>query len=301
MVQGLAFLSKKSWHTKNLANQERVWMSEQQKAAEESKTKELARQIQQEREQEELERLTGQTNKNKLDRGIDWMYHHGSGELAKQDADRKAEEFLLGKEYVPDGKLVSSFSGAGGGDFVVTKPPSETASGPGLETVLPKAASAPATTPPEGFPQQQDHEEGPSVAERNEAFRLQHEDPMFLVSQQRRAKQHRADQKRELYQRVVGGESSLAAPKHHQNNNNDDDDSYHNRDRKRRRKDRKKKKKKRKRSRDDDDDRKVRVHTAFVKCLLHTNSPHHRALSLFSFFLSLSLSRSLSTIPHAES
>jgi anti-sigma28 factor (negative regulator of flagellin synthesis) len=47
MVQGLAFLSKKSWHTKNLANQEKVWMAEQQKEAEVAKTKELAKQIQQ--------------------------------------------------------------------------------------------------------------------------------------------------------------------------------------------------------------------------------------------------------------
>jgi hypothetical protein len=34
MVQGLAFLSKKSWHTKNIANQERVWIEEQKKEAE---------------------------------------------------------------------------------------------------------------------------------------------------------------------------------------------------------------------------------------------------------------------------
>ena len=71
MVQGIAFLSKKSWHTKNLANQEKVWIAEQRKAAEESKTKELARQIQQEREREEFDRLAGK--KTHLDRGIDWM------------------------------------------------------------------------------------------------------------------------------------------------------------------------------------------------------------------------------------
>jgi hypothetical protein len=54
MVQGLAFLSKKSWHTKNLNNQEKVWMAEEKKAAEQRKTQELAKQIQQEREQEDL-------------------------------------------------------------------------------------------------------------------------------------------------------------------------------------------------------------------------------------------------------
>ena len=65
---------------------------------------------------------------------------------------------------------------------MVTNPPSETTLGPGLETVVSKAASEPATTPPPPDGVQQDHEGGPSVAEGNEAFRLQHEDPMFLVS-----------------------------------------------------------------------------------------------------------------------
>ena len=55
-MPGLSFLSKKSWHVKNLDNQERVWLAEQAKAAEDAKTKELADQIKQEREAEELAR-----------------------------------------------------------------------------------------------------------------------------------------------------------------------------------------------------------------------------------------------------
>jgi len=50
MVQGLGFLSKKSWHTKNKANQEKVWIAEQKKEQETAKAKELAREIQEERE-----------------------------------------------------------------------------------------------------------------------------------------------------------------------------------------------------------------------------------------------------------
>ena len=40
-MPGLSFLSKKSWHTSNLDNQERVWLAEQKAASEAQKTKEL--------------------------------------------------------------------------------------------------------------------------------------------------------------------------------------------------------------------------------------------------------------------
>ena len=40
-MPGLSFLSKKSWHTSNLDNQERVWLAEQKAASEAKKTKEL--------------------------------------------------------------------------------------------------------------------------------------------------------------------------------------------------------------------------------------------------------------------
>jgi predicted phage gp36 major capsid-like protein len=67
----------------NLNNQEKAWIAEQKKEAESNKTKELARQIQQEREQDELDRISGK--KTLMDRGIDWMYQGGtSGDLAKE-------------------------------------------------------------------------------------------------------------------------------------------------------------------------------------------------------------------------
>ena len=83
-------------------------MAEQRKQAEAQKTQELAKQIQQEREQEELEKISGKKGP-KLDRGIDWMYQGPTGELAKEDSERKAEEFLLGKEFVGEGATQGDF------------------------------------------------------------------------------------------------------------------------------------------------------------------------------------------------
>ena len=99
MVQGLAFLSKKSWHTKNLNNQEKVWIGEEQAKQETLKTSELAKQIQQEREEHELQQIAGNTTTKKLDRGIDWMYNgqYKDSQMAKDDAAKQAEEYLLGK------------------------------------------------------------------------------------------------------------------------------------------------------------------------------------------------------------
>mmetsp|Transcript_14112 Transcript_14112/g.19763 ORF Transcript_14112/g.19763 Transcript_14112/m.19763 type:complete len:192 (-) Transcript_14112:134-709(-) len=187
MVQGLAFLSKKSWHTKNLANQEKVWMAEQQAAAEASKTKELAKQIQQEKEQEELDRIAGKKS-NQLDRGIDWMYQGGTGEAAKEEAAKTAEEYLLGKEYVPEG--------AGkGGDFTANE-------NTGINTVLKNAAAPPpaleqkhAADTTEAPADNQLYDEGPSVSDRNEQFRMRHEDPMFNVSQRQKEKTDQKEKK----------------------------------------------------------------------------------------------------------
>jgi hypothetical protein len=60
-------------------------------------TKELQKQIQQEREQEELHRITG-GHKNKtsfLDKGIDWMYTEGGGGPSKEETG----DLLLGKKF----------------------------------------------------------------------------------------------------------------------------------------------------------------------------------------------------------
>lgn len=193
MVQGLGFLSKKSWHTKNKANQERVWVAEQQREAEAAKTTELARQIRQEREQEELDKITGRAGTT-LDRGIDWMYQGGTqqGELARHDAEKKAEEYLLGREFAGDsGEPRGDFHDDGGGIHNVVLPPQN----PGAA-----ASAAPGTAarpPPEGTAE-------PSVHDRNESFRLRLEDPMFAVGQKHRENQDKHDRAKALYERVVG-------------------------------------------------------------------------------------------------
>jgi hypothetical protein len=50
----LAFLGKKSWHTKNLKNVEKVWIADEKDAAEAKKLADLQRQIIEERQMDEL-------------------------------------------------------------------------------------------------------------------------------------------------------------------------------------------------------------------------------------------------------
>ena len=83
IMSGLAFLQKKSFHTKNLNNVEKVWIQQQKKEDEEKKLIELRKQLEEERELEQLQLLqasTGQvvlgaTQKEKLS----WMYQGPSG------------------------------------------------------------------------------------------------------------------------------------------------------------------------------------------------------------------------------
>mmetsp|Transcript_11137 Transcript_11137/g.22074 ORF Transcript_11137/g.22074 Transcript_11137/m.22074 type:complete len:251 (+) Transcript_11137:116-868(+) len=238
MVQGLGFLSKKSWHTKNKANQEKVWLAEQRKEQETAKAQELAKEIQQEREAEEFHRIAGKKS-TKLDRGIDWMYQEQGGangttsELAKEDAAKKAEEYLLGKEYVGEGAVQGDFHDGNQKE--------------GINSVLGNTESAP---PESRYSAAKPHEtaghifaaaagpgpEPDSVQYRNENFRMRVEDPMFLVSQKQREKQDKHDKAKELYQRVVGPVDGEAS--------SDEDDSAV--DKKRSKKDRKRHKKKEK-------------------------------------------------------
>ena len=186
MVQGLAFLSKKSWHTKNKANQEKVWIAEQKKEQETAKANELAREIQQEREAEEFNRIAGK--KSIKDRGIDWMYQEGtSTELAKEDAAKKAEEYLLGKEYVGEDGVQGDFhdgnlkegihSAINKTDFLVIQRQDS---------------------------RQQDKFAPNTVQSRNENFRMQVEDPMFFVSQKEREGKNERFKREALYHRVLG-------------------------------------------------------------------------------------------------
>jgi hypothetical protein len=187
MVQGLAFLSKKSWHTKNLANQEKVWMAEEREKNEQRKAKELAKEIQIERENEELARLAAGGGSSvttaKLDRGIDWMYtgHHKDSETAKQDAEKKAEEYLLGKEFRASSDSIPK------GDFAVAA------------AAVPESLHI-ATTTQQSNALAGENED--SVFQRNEAFRLRIEDPMYAVTQRIAQTERKYEQRKELYERA---------------------------------------------------------------------------------------------------
>lgn len=72
-------------------------MAEQRAFQEESRVQEIQRQIQLDRELEEMNRITGQEKKKgSIDKGIDWMYSEGGGMKTAEDLN---EEFLLGKKF----------------------------------------------------------------------------------------------------------------------------------------------------------------------------------------------------------
>lgn len=133
-----------------MSNQEKVWMAEQQKEADETKLKEIQKQIQVEREREELERISGRIS-SKIDRGIDWMYEGGAKE--EDEMNKEAESYLLGKSF--EGVSNDDLVGVGSG---------------GVDTIVSSVVEH--EQPEEYQEQEQDW---------NEEFRLRHEDPMFLV------------------------------------------------------------------------------------------------------------------------
>ena len=239
MVQGLGFLAKKSWHTKNMANQEKVWVAEERKRAEEQKTKELARQIQQEREQEELDNIAG--HKKKLDRGIDWMYQGQSkdSEIAKEDEAKKNEEFLLGKEFVPDNAAKGDLDQGGINEGVNKVLASTTTTAAATAKEEPEREAARPRVPVE------------SVADRNEAFRIRHEDPMFLVTQRETEKKRAYEKKKELYERVTGKRAVDASRDYDEGSWDRDEEKRKKKRRKEDKKDRKRRKKKHKKRRHD--------------------------------------------------
>ena len=60
-MPGLSFLGKKSWHTSNIDNVEKVWLAEQKADQEKKKVAELQKQISEERQIQELRQLQVQT------------------------------------------------------------------------------------------------------------------------------------------------------------------------------------------------------------------------------------------------
>jgi hypothetical protein len=97
----LAFMNKKSWHTTNLSNVERVWIAERKANDEKKKLDEITKQIKEEQQIQELRQLqvaSGAVAKS-VDTSLDWMYEGPAASSA--NGKQSSEEFLLGKLYKP--------------------------------------------------------------------------------------------------------------------------------------------------------------------------------------------------------
>jgi hypothetical protein len=182
-----------------------------------------------------------------MDRGIDWMYTGGdrTGGLAQEDAEKHAEEFLLGKEFAGEGATSGDFDN---GD-----------QDQGIHNVISQAAAAEAAVDEQQQqPQQQQGEmmhthNEPSVKDRNESFRMRVEDPMFLVTQKQREKVSKHEKTKALYERVVGHHQETKGEDKSDNNNDKDDDRNKKRSKKERKRHKKSKKRKEEEEKDDDD------------------------------------------------
>ncbi|KAL7440301.1 hypothetical protein ACHAXH_006187 [Discostella pseudostelligera] len=209
-MPGLSFLSKKSWHTSNISNQEKVWIAEQKAESESRRTKELLDQIKAEREGEEFDKLTGRKHNNGVsgDRGTNWMYEGGTksgaadgfNEVQAEEEARKNEAYLLGKEYVPEGSIRNT------GDFALAST---------MTGALEKASTYGATI---GAGYNNDGNGGAvataaaavgggdgttlRIQEWNKEFHLRHEDPMFAVHQRRMAQEKDVQKKKRLMERA---------------------------------------------------------------------------------------------------
>lgn len=93
----LAFLGKKSWHTKNLRNVEKVWIADEKDAAEAKKLADLQRQIIEERQMDELREMQAASGSRKVrSERLDWMYE---GPMSSAQDAEQADEYLLGKAF----------------------------------------------------------------------------------------------------------------------------------------------------------------------------------------------------------
>jgi len=206
-MPGLAFLAKKSWHTSNLNNQEKVWLAEQATVAEEAKTRELTRQLQQERETDEVHRLAGRPIQriDRLDRGIDWMYQSGGPAGVEQRKKEEAEEYLLGKEYNPAQVKTGDFAATTGLDHVIqsvhhkTELPLTDASA-SLRIVDRGAMNSSSNniTNKSSFSTHEDNK-----LDWNESFSRRYEDPMYMVEQKKVEREAEMKKRQLLLQRVA--------------------------------------------------------------------------------------------------
>lgn len=88
----LAFLAKKSWHTTNISNQEKVWLKQQEQEREKKKLELLQKQMKEEREMEDMRQASGQARPTEK---LNWMY----SQPINLNTD---DEYLMGKMKEPE-------------------------------------------------------------------------------------------------------------------------------------------------------------------------------------------------------
>mmetsp|Transcript_27178 Transcript_27178/g.33936 ORF Transcript_27178/g.33936 Transcript_27178/m.33936 type:complete len:421 (-) Transcript_27178:215-1477(-) len=104
----LEFLNKKGFHPSNLRNTEKIWKAEQEAEKEKRRLDEFKKQLAEEREILELEELQEKLGTRSKSSKMDWMYEGpgagggGGGDTTfDMNAEKTAEEYLLGKEFKP--------------------------------------------------------------------------------------------------------------------------------------------------------------------------------------------------------
>lgn len=83
---------KKSWHPSTMKNMEKVWKAEQQNDQEKRRIAELKREIEMEKDQEDMTKYAMEQGviEKKDDKKLDWMYK-GPNQMVNR------EEYLLGR------------------------------------------------------------------------------------------------------------------------------------------------------------------------------------------------------------
>lgn len=89
---------KKSWHPLLHSNQEKVWLQEQEAAAERKKLEELRKEREHERQMQELQRIHEEAGGKKRVERVEWMYNTPAAKSGPSEGE--LEDYLLGKKRV---------------------------------------------------------------------------------------------------------------------------------------------------------------------------------------------------------
>ncbi|ORX57380.1 hypothetical protein DM01DRAFT_1225215 [Hesseltinella vesiculosa] len=93
---------KKSWHPSTFKNQERLWKLEKKHAEEQSKIEQMKKELQEERQLLELQRLQEDAGARKRSDRLDWMYASAPSANGPRPGSNEMEDYLLGKKNVDE-------------------------------------------------------------------------------------------------------------------------------------------------------------------------------------------------------